>query len=358
MRHYSLLWPRLKPFYDKYYAMIKQFLFTLAIVLSLVICSCNHGQILQPTQNTMGTGVLHGRCLLYDFGVDTSNQNEIIHGRINKVNAGTLVQLLGTSVSSRTDSSGHYELTGIDSGLFQIRFTHTGYDTVLISNVALNGHDTASLAWHAMSPDGQDHTDTVAFLLQNQPTVSTASASAFASCRVDSVIDSGSGRVQYLDTVFSIAANFVMQAHASSSSLQRMLRCGYCVRISNASSIPANERPSDFEIGPWQASSLGYISFDAFDSPHYYDNNVTQRAFALNNDSDRVVVELEDYVRKCMPTLNLIQKPSLFLHVIPVWRALSRRWYDVGSAYTSGPYGRPSEQWILGEVYTIPIQWK
>ncbi|MBX7155270.1 MAG: carboxypeptidase-like regulatory domain-containing protein [Bacteriodetes bacterium] len=110
-------------------------------LISIYMNGCSNSNA--PKVNVIQTsknGVLYGGLgLFFAYPIKDTVAHEIYGPNIY---SGSVVSIVGASISTTTDSIGNWKLSGLDSGIYSIRFTHEGYDTLTLSNIRTNGNDS------------------------------------------------------------------------------------------------------------------------------------------------------------------------------------------------------------------------
>ena len=82
-------------------------------------------------------------CMLLLRGIGLSGTNGILEGIIKdketgETLAGVNVRIVGTQLGASSDSVGRYVIQNIRAGKYDVRFTHIGYQSSLMSGVLIN----------------------------------------------------------------------------------------------------------------------------------------------------------------------------------------------------------------------------
>lgn len=244
-----------------------------------------------------------------------------------------------------------YTLTGIDSGLYQIRFTRDNCDTVVINDVHHNGLDTIDVRWSEYDRTAYLHSDTIINLLKRQPFVTVESVDTWLKMEYNPYeIEPGNVRI---DTLIKGSASFILKVNSADFHVRRLLDAQYAARITSTPILSPNEIPHENDAVDRnnKYTNMGFI----FTGKILKDTiDISLRNCNINNEIEYFV----SYPEKYIADVNVKEKPQLYLHIIPIWRCLHRDWFNAGPYDMGGSYDIPQGQFRYGSVYTIPIVWQ
>lgn len=306
-----------------------------AIIALLFISSCTtEPQITQPkVQN--GTGIMYGTVALRRCEFSDSRDFD---------QSGSLVEVVGTSISAITtaqpkDAYGRFVLTGFDSGVYTLRFSHPGYITVEVPDIHHNGTDSSEMQ-RIVSDTNGIRTYTGVSLIEEAPNVTVDSTIAWAA---QTITPDTLGHV--IDTSYSISVSFLLRAESEFAwSRENFEPIGYIAFIDNNSTVISSKQPAVSYPSSAEIERINKVISGSFSNAHGKPNI----RYSLKS------VALRDYA--AANNLNIADKEQLYLHIYPL--ALQSYTDVLHYKYDPPVLVSKSKYIVAGTATTIPIQWQ
>jgi hypothetical protein len=317
----------------------------LALCALLTLSSCADESLTPvvkpPTVLTTDSGIVSGMAYLctYDDGWLKYGNKDIVVG------------VIGSNISTTTDSLGKWVLHGLDSGMHTLRFTKPGqYDTSYAYNVYSNGRDSVflkeiitDLNWQGKQKSGGDVRELPPVL-----SVITCETSIRETIHVDTVKDHGTIREIRRDTTYNWEANFTIGVDAPNKDLNDRLPVSYMCCFTESPTLSTGELPDKPFLPTAQNKRMGYWSEEIERVPP---GEKPIRSFVYNSTSGAVIVGITSIAKA--RGITKASGKKLYFHIIPICQALVRT--------TDEQWGTPNvirKQNIMSPAQSFEIQWR
>ncbi len=321
--------------------------------LCFFIYSCKTEETIPTKPNnpqTNGTGVYVGNVrLIANFEQKQKQIPPIVWSDMS----GTNVEIVGTSLSAMTDKDGNFAITAVDSGVFTVKVTRTGYETVILDNQHNNGLDTSRLSIIIADTTGYAKDGIYNFIyLYEAPArcyVKNAQASGIEKIMVDTVWDHNTIKEIRADTVYTFGAEIEFAVDHPFSYTKNFLNVGYYACITQHATFDQNNLPKAVEpiISDNEWEKIGF-----WGNPKGYGTDQGTRKYYV------VSTAAKNYNEFSIHNINSIVKQSgknLFIHIVPIWSIYYR--YILNPISPEPPTYQYNSKLIYGEVTSIPIHW-
>lgn len=314
---------------------------TLAVLaLGIIFGGCSDETPTQPNNpQTGGEGIIAGMAYVAYYEGDWFKYR----------NANIEVSLLGTNLSTMTDSLGKWVLRNIDSGSYTIRFTKSGpYDTSFAYRVYSNGTDSIYLkevitdtTWTGVQKTGGD-------VRELPPNLSVTSCTTVANeiIRFDTM--TVQGQLQYIpDTTYTWSGEFTIGVDAPNPTLNDKLPVSYLCCLSEKAQLAPTDLPDKLFIETTHNNQIGYWGREIERVPP---GEQPLRTFSFI-DFNQSGLNTTQFIKA-----RKLQKASgnkLYFHIIPICQGQVRT--------TDEQWGTPNvirKQNIMSRPYSFEVQWQ
>lgn len=322
--------------------IIIQIFFILSIIVLINACSMNDHPVPPEKKILTGIGVMYGTAHIEPMqGGDLRDYNH----------SGILVEVVGTNISVFTTSepkskNGNFVISGLDSGIYTLRFSKLGYETQTISNINHNGRDSSIMKWVVSDSNGQVVYNGVA-LTESAPKLSIQSSTAFAkqTIRIDSIRDHEKDIIRR-DTSYSAVIDLSLAAESPFEWSKNNYPIGFIAYIDKHSSPNSSTKPdTEYDNGDY------YLK-------QYIVNSQLPGGIVKTDITPKSIQKIEYLSLKSYAKafgVDLSKKERLYFHVYPF--ALQNRTRVYNSKYDP-PYLGQKQVWVIQAPITIPIEWK
>ena len=299
--------------------MIKKVFATILLLTILSSCSQDITPPISQVQNN-GTGIIAGKVGFFDMEDKMWWEEDY---------RGIKIEIVGKNYSTFSDSVSNWVIRNIDSGVYSIRYTKVGFDTVTITNVLCNGIDSTYVSYK-FSNSNIDTIKTIT-LIELPAKVNTSATASLMQTIVVQKDPHDSTRVISRDTVVSCTAEATTINDAALDWTRTYLPIKIADKISENANVSTNELPNDSNF-----KNMGWTEKGEF---HLQKGATQTRTFKL---FDGVNMK------------HLERNRTYYLHVMPRWIGLKR----IVAGYGDRTYPTVDGKEIWGEIKSIPIQWK
>lgn len=318
--------------------------FIVLLIVVGVLTGCMSSDPIHPNNNqTNSRKVLTGRVSQFSYFLKSSNL--IWDNRQADVN----VDVIGTQISAKTNGYGEFEIQGLDSGSYSLRFSKIGYETIQLDNILSNGIDSIVIKNVLIDTNGLKQIYEEVFLSELVPTIQVLNANAIAKEVIWA--DTLGGNIIHYDTAYSWEASFSVNLQSNIKETQDSLAAGFLVRITNRNTIATNEQPSAFYANIELTNGwLGFYGHSYLTKPIY----IGTRNFTITQNTSKGDVSIPLGYFSKTSNYQVKKTEQLYLHIIPVVKELKR----VQHSNRFNTWFTFDVQYKFGELQTIPIAWK
>lgn len=323
------------------------------LVLSFVmLVGCTTSENTNPTKPVVTQGTGNG--ILYGTVVQSGFVNKFSNLVWDTKQSGVKVEVVGTQILTETDGYGEFKLRGLDSGVYSVRFSKLGYETLQLDYIQSNGNDSTAIMLKITDSTGKERTYEAVFLSELPPTIEATNAIANAAEEIWADTLLGTTTIRY-DTTYSFEASFSVNLQSIIRETQDSLDAGCLVRITNRSTVESSEMPTAFYAGNTTLTNgwLGYYGSTYKSKPVY----TGTRDFTLARNASKefrgdVPITLESFSR--IGNYQVKKSEQLYLHIIPVAKEFKR----IQHSNRFSTWLTFDVLYKFGALKTIPIQWK
>ncbi|GAB1429611.1 hypothetical protein MASR2M18_04430 [Ignavibacteria bacterium] len=309
------------------------FLVILSLVVALVSCSIDDIPTKPNNSKVNGNGIITGMAYVAYYD-----------GWFKYNNVDIQVSLLGTTITTKTDSMGRWTLRNVDSGTYIIRFTKAGpYDTSYAYRVYSNGIDSVYLKevitdtmWVGVQKTGGD-------VRELPPNLSVSACTTFVKENIRMDTATIQGQLQHFyDTTYTWTGSFTIEVSAANSTLNDKIPVSFMCCLSEKAHLDTQDLPDRPFVTTSRNQQIEYWSREIERVPP---GEQPIRIFNFDK------IEITPLIKRA--GLKKGSDNKLYYHIIPICEALTRTHDE--------QWGTPNvikRQNIMGQPYSFEVQWQ